>query len=265
MLLNSTFESEIHILSTMVEAISRDDRYARDFTRMQFRRALIEILSSFPVYRTFITPETKNSISEVDRKFISSAIAHARAKDRSLDGPIFDFIEKLLLGGNLDEKEIQFVMKFQQLSGPSMAKGLEDTAFYRFFLLTSLNEVGGSPDKFGVTLAEFHAENVRRARDWNSSMSASSTHDTKRSEDVRARLNVLSELLPSWKENVERWSKLNEKHIHGNFPEKNMEYLFYQTLVGAWPFEAKSAKDEFIQRIKNYLMKAAKEGKVHTR
>src|SRR5882724_4802467 len=158
-------------------------------------------------------------------------------------------------------------MKFQQLTGPAMAKGLEDTAFYRFNRLISLNEVGGEPGKFGVSLEEIHETNRSAAEHWPHRMLASATHDTKRGEDVRARINVLSEMPAEWRKAVARWSQLNrnKKTLVGNAPapDANAEYLFYQTLVGAWPADAENEK-AFCARAVAFMLKAAKEAKVHT-
>jgi (1->4)-alpha-D-glucan 1-alpha-D-glucosylmutase len=164
-------------------------------------------------------------------------------------------------------------MKFQQLTGPVMAKGLEDTAFYRYFLLSSLNEVGGNPDLFGISLEEFHKENRKRAGSWPHTMLGSSTHDTKRSEDVRARINVLSELPEEWVQAVRKWMSINAQYkttLYVNnqqilSPGPNEEYLLYQTITGAWPFGTTEATDEFKQRISSYMLKAAKEAKLCTR
>ena len=165
----------------------------------------------------------------------------------------------------------ELVMKFQQLTGPAMAKGLEDTAFYRFNRLISLNEVGGDPGKFGVSLEEFHTANLATAEHWPRTMLASATHDTKRGEDVRARLNVLSEMPAEWREAVGRWSQLNQnkKTLVGNSmaPDANDEYLIYQTLVGAWPvdaIDAKGCEGIFARAWPPFVLKAAKEAKVHT-
>jgi (1->4)-alpha-D-glucan 1-alpha-D-glucosylmutase len=159
-------------------------------------------------------------------------------------------------------------MKFQQLTGPVMAKGVEDTAFYRYNRLVALNEVGSDPAAFGTSVAEFHRENAERARRWPHGLLTSSTHDTKRSEDVRARITVLSELPREWRAAVNRWARLNRRaktRVEGaSAPDRNDEYLFYQTLLGAWPWNAETPDEAFVARIEAFMLKAAREAQVHT-
>jgi (1->4)-alpha-D-glucan 1-alpha-D-glucosylmutase len=161
-----------------------------------------------------------------------------------------------------------FVMKFQQLTGPVMAKGVEDTAFYRYNRLIALNEVGGDPATFGVSVAEFHRANAERARRWPHGLLTSSTHDTKRSEDVRARIAVLSEIPREWRAAVNRWSRLNRRRktrLDGTLaPDSNDEYLFYQTVLGAWPWGMQTPDEAFISRIAAFMTKAVREAQVHT-
>ncbi len=147
-------------------------------------------------------------------------------------------------------------MRFQQFCGPAMAKGVEDTVFYDFNRLVSLNEVGGDPGVFGISPADFHAANIERQKNYPRAMLASSTHDTKRSEDVRARISVISEIPTEWKSCVERWSEHNQSHRTNDFPDRNTEYLIYQTMLGAWPIET--------DRLLAYLEKACREGKQET-
>ena len=200
------------------------------------------------MYRTYIRSDTQHP-DEQDERYIRSAIKTAKRRNPATSGSVFDFIQDLLLLKDPDsisdadraERRL-FVMRFQQLTGPVMAKGLEDTAFYRYCPLLSLNEVGGSPDKFGVALTHFHAKNLARRQSWRNAMLASSTHDTKRSEDVRARINVLSEIPAEWYRAIRTWQRLNEEkkiQVAGeSVPSANEEYFLYQTLLGAWPLTA---------------------------
>jgi (1->4)-alpha-D-glucan 1-alpha-D-glucosylmutase len=214
---------------------------------------------------------------EQDERYIRSAIKAAKRRNPATSGSVFDFIQDLLLLKDPDrisdadrsERRL-FVMRFQQLTGPVMAKGLEDTAFYRYCPLLSLNEVGGSPDKFGVALTDFHAKNLSRRQSWRNAMLASSTHDTKRSEDVRARINVLSEIPAEWYRAVRAWQRLNEEkkiQVAGeNVPSANEEYFLYQTLLGSWPLGTMddAGYADFAGRIHTYMEKALREAKVNT-
>src|SRR5207249_261721 len=206
-----------------------------------------------------------------DRQAIEGAVAEAKRRNPRTDPSIFDFVgDTLLLHDSTDAvhlaDRLRFIARFQQTTGPVMAKGTEDTAFYQYNRLISLNEVGGDPDQFGTSLTAFHRHNAERARDWPATMLASSTHDTKRSEDVRARINVLSELPREWRSALTRWTRLNGRKkpiVEGRAaPDRNEEYLLYQTLLGAWP--AAGVDGEFIRRIDEFTLKALKEAKVHT-
>jgi (1->4)-alpha-D-glucan 1-alpha-D-glucosylmutase len=261
---------DVDNLAHLFKRISSKDRYGNDITLDGIKRAIVEILALFPVYRTYIRPEY---YSEADRRYITETIKKAREMNPALLHEL-NFMERFLL---LDFKEyhteedkdewVQFVMRFQQLTGPLMAKGFEDTTLYIYNRLLSLNDVGGSPDRFGATIAEFHDINSKRARIQPHSMNATSTHDTKRGEDVRARINVLSEIPGQWEVNVRTWSKLNrrkKKSMKGvTVPTKNDEYFLYQTLVGALPFY-EDEFDSFKARLKDYIIKAVREAKVHT-
>src|SRR5205814_2809713 len=168
------------------------------------------------------------------------------------------------------DEHLKFVSKFQQVTSPVTAKGIEDTALYIYNRLTSLNEVGGEPDKFGVMPEALHAWFADRARKWPHALSASSTHDTKRSEDVRARINALSEIAGEWRQAAGRWARINRKArvvIDGeSYPSRNAEYLLYQTLIGTWPMQAMGAEEErdYQQRISDYMLKTMREAKVFT-
>eukprot|EP00026_Physarum_polycephalum_P001853 Phypoly_transcript_01856.p1 GENE.Phypoly_transcript_01856~~Phypoly_transcript_01856.p1 ORF type:complete len:861 (+),score=227.50 Phypoly_transcript_01856:499-3081(+) len=273
LLLNSSFEAELNPLALLLQKIAKKDMRTVDFSAKQLKQALVELIACFPVYRTYITQETPKPTAE-DAARIAEAVKGVRKHD-FVDSLIVDFVEHVVLCRDEEGLDAEtraqrrhFTMKLQQLTGPVMAKGLEDTSFYRFFLLTSLNEVGGDPNTFGVTLADFHKYNLVRNRDWPQAMSNSSTHDTKRSEDVRARINVLSEIPAVWNRAVVQWRERNAKHKRvvepiGLVPEPNEEYLIYQTLVGIWPFEG-SFTSELTERVKNYLLKSMKESKLRT-
>jgi (1->4)-alpha-D-glucan 1-alpha-D-glucosylmutase len=264
--------SELTVLTTMLDRISEKNRLYRDFTWGALRDALREVVACFPVYRTFA-----GEAGDRDRRYVDQAVRLARRRNPSVSASIFDFVRDVLLldwPDSLEEEDrrqhARFVMRFQQLTGPVMAKGVEDTAFYVFNRLVSLNEVGGEPDRFGVGVDEFHASMAERAARWPGALSASSTHDTKRGEDVRARIDVLSEIPGAWGRAVNRWAELNAAHRRDEdgdpVPDRNDEYLLYQTLVGAWPLGEMDAgaHAEFIARIQQYMDKATREAKVHT-
>lgn len=275
-ILHTSLASELNVLAGQLDRISEQHRFSRDFTRASLRRALREVIACFPVYRTYIRPES-GEVSDADRRRIHAAIRAAKRRNPNLSPSFFDFIGSVLLledpDGLTDEQRKerrQWVMKFQQVTGPVTAKGLEDTAFYRFYPLASLNEVGGDPRVPGVPAEEFHRAMAERAEHWPHSISATSTHDTKRGEDVRARLNVLSEIPEDWDQAIRRWHAACEpflSEIEGSpVPDANEEYLFYQTLVGTWPLEPMddAARQQYTQRIAGYMEKAMKEAKVNT-
>ncbi|MGE0082650.1 MAG: malto-oligosyltrehalose synthase [Thiohalomonadaceae bacterium] len=265
--------SELTVLSNMLDDIAQRNRYTRDFTLNGFRNALIVLVACFPVYRTYIT---ENHVSDDDRRYVDWAVAQAKKRSPAGDVSIYDFIRDLLLNETCAAdpmrrgRAARFAMKFQQYTAPVMAKAMEDTSFYVYHRLVSLNEVGGDPRRFGTSVAAFHHANQERARHWPHAMITTSTHDTKRCEDVRARIDVLSELTDEWRARVTRWARLarTRKLIVDGLPApgRNDEYLFYQTLVGTWPLEPmdERAFDEYRERIKRYMLKAAKEAKAHT-
>lgn len=241
-----------------------------DFTMYGLRRALVEIMAHFPVYRTYVS---ELGINESDAFFIKQALDKARRAGKDLAYEL-DAIEKILLldpelAISDEEKEAcrYFTRKFQQFTGALMAKGAEDTAAYIYNRLISLNEVGGFPDQFGISLEAFHDFQGKRAKDWPYTMNCTATHDTKRGEDTRARLNVLSEIPQEWGAALKRWHRCNRQHKtkidREQAPSKNDEYLIYQTLIGAFPFPSCDNMD-FQQRIKEYVVKAVREAKIHT-
>jgi (1->4)-alpha-D-glucan 1-alpha-D-glucosylmutase len=269
-----SMSSEISVLGHQLDWISERDRHSRDFTLNSLTGAIREIIACFPVYRTYVT---EAGVPERDRRYIELAAARARRRNPAVSVSLFDFVRDCLLlkyAEHLDEPgraaQRRFVGKFQQTTGPVMAKAVEDTACYIYNRLISLNEVGGDPERFGVTVAAFHQQNIDRQAHWPFALLATSTHDTKRSEDVRARINVLSELPAEWKMRLARWSRCNKRHkreIDGEpAPSRNDEYLLYQTLLGTWPFEPFRANERevYIARMQEYALKAAHEAKVYT-
>ncbi len=288
LIMREALTSEISALSYELERISERRRHFRDFTLNGIGAALREVVASLPVYRTYVNAHA-GFVSERDRHVIKQAVRTARRRRPGLDASLFDYLEEILLLKNLaafepEERAMleQWIMKLQQLTGPIMAKGIEDTAFYRYYRLASLNEVGGTPAQFGVSVEDFHHDNLRRANDWPASLLAGSTHDHKRSEDVRARINVLSEMPDRWRKALARWSRLvagkKTRLDELTAPSRNDEYLLYQTLLGAWPLAADAGKEgapvlahldgaeleEFGARIAAYMEKATKEAKEHT-
>lgn len=268
--------SELNVLANQLDSIAQMDRHTCDFTANSLRDALVEITACFPVYRTYVTAD---AVSEDDRRFIGWAVSAAKRRSRAADTSIFDFVRAALLtsiaegkGQAYRDAVTKFAMKFQQFTGPVMAKGMEDTSFYIYHRLSSLNEVGGDPRTFGITLAAFHAAGQDRAKYWPNTMLATSTHDGKRSEDVRARINVLSEIPSLWKLRLRRWNRfnLNKKVLLGedgvSAPTPNDEYLLHQTLIGAWPLEPldQATLAGFCERIESYMQKAIREAKINS-
>ncbi|MFW6115070.1 MAG: malto-oligosyltrehalose synthase [Thermodesulfobacteriota bacterium] len=262
--------ADIDNLALFMKGIAGRYRHGWDITLYGLRRALVEVMAQFPVYRTYVSHGAR---TEQGEQYIRTAVAKAEQSNPGLANELA-FIEKFLLlrfDDYLSEENknawIDFVMRFQQFTGPLMAKGFEDTVLYVYNRLLSLNEVGGSPNKFGVSPHEFHTFLKRRFSLWPNTMNASATHDSKRGEDVRARINVLSELPQEWGRQVQAWAKLNrkkKKRIKGQpVPEKNDEYFLYQTLIGALPF-SQHEYPSFMDRLKDYLIKSVREAKVHT-
>jgi (1->4)-alpha-D-glucan 1-alpha-D-glucosylmutase len=267
--------SELNVLANQLNHIALSRRRTCDFTLNSLRQALAEVAANFPVYRTYVNA---NSVLDRDIIYIHKAVAAAKVRSQTADASILDFVETVLnthmaVNQNLSYQNAvhNFAMKFQQFTSPVMAKGIEDTAFYRYNRLTSLNEVGSDLHRFGISKDEFHLANELKKRDWPHSMLATSTHDSKRSEDVRARINVLSEIPAEWRLHLREWKRANACHkieVNGNpAPFPNEEYLLYQTLLGAWPFEPFNNADEvdaFRLRIEQYMLKAAREAKQNT-
>lgn len=269
--------SELNVLAYLLDRISESHRRYRDFTLGSLKDALRETIASFPVYRSYIDAE-RGKVSAMDRAHVETAIRLAIRRNRATSRSVFEFIRNTLLlrwpddlTDEARERHARFVMKFQQLTGPVMAKGVEDTAFYIYNRLVSLNEVGGEPDRFGMPPARFHRWIAERAAQWPLALNSTSTHDTKRSEDVRARINVLSEIPEVWGEVLWEWAAVNREFKSTSedgevIPSTNDEYLVYQTLLGAWPLEPMDQEGaaEFIARMQRYMEKATREAKVHT-
>jgi len=272
LIIETSMASEMHVLAHELNRISESVRHYRDFTLLSLHEALTEVVSCFPVYRTYVSG---NSCSEFDKHNIDAAVLDAIRRNPAKETSIFRFIRKILLpttrasvSSEESARRLRFAMKVQQYTGPVEAKGVEDTAFYRYAPLLSLSEVGGSPTRFGLTTEQFHEANQERCLHHPLAMSATSTHDTKRGEDARARINVLSEVPKLWDRKVRQWMRINasaRNQVQGEpAPDRSDEYLYYQTLLGAWPPGQTSAGPEFISRMGQYLAKAAKEKKLHT-
>jgi (1->4)-alpha-D-glucan 1-alpha-D-glucosylmutase len=260
--------SETEALGLQLDRLSETNLEYRDFTRHDLTQAIAEVIAAFPVYRSYIAPQ--GAVSKRDQHYIKVAIEKAKHRLRTLDDSIFEFLEKvLLLQAKVRPEEEEgyraFTLHFQQLTAPVMAKGFEDTAFYVYNRLLSLNEVGGDPTHFGYSIGEFHSHNQQKKEKWPYGLLATSTHDTKRSEDVRMRLNVLSEIPERWNLELKKWSLLNNKHKKGEI-SPNTEYYIYQTLLGVWPRTPikKGHYKPFCQRIWQVILKSIREAKEKT-
>ena len=246
--------SDVNRLTTLFVDICESNRDQRDFTRAEIRRAIREVAACFSIYRTYVVPE-RNEIAAEDRKRIERAIDSARGNRTDIDGALFDFIRDVLTLKVIGKTETEFVNRFQQFSAPVMAKGVEDTAYYCWNRLTAMNEVGGDPDCDGFSLEGFHEYQERMQKTFPLTMTTLSTHDTKRSDDVRARMLVLSEIPDAFAEAVRKWSAQNAK-FRNDQVDTGTEWFLYQTLVGAWPISA--------ERLRAYMQKAMREAKVRT-
>ncbi len=269
--LRNEMASELNVLARDAARVARQNPRTADFTRNLLRRAIRATIACFPVYRTYLDP--RGPLAEADRARIAEAIRCARRLERDVDPSMFDFLEALLTGdlvsaprsGYSRHAALRCAMKFQQLSGPVMAKGLEDTAFYRYNRLISHNEVGGEPATLSSPIEEFHAANQRRARLSPHGMLATATHDTKRGEDVRMRLVTLAEIPEEWSRNVTLWRGF-VAHESEALGDRNLEYLLFQTLVGTWPVPVlgDSELPTYKERIKAAMIKSAREARVNS-
>jgi (1->4)-alpha-D-glucan 1-alpha-D-glucosylmutase len=287
LIMDTSMASELTVLAHMLDRIGESNRKSRDFTLNSLRDALVEVVACFPVYRTYVDV---HGWARDDRAQIERAIGRARRRNPAMDPTIFDFFREIVLPRDPEDvspstakydrrggyppadaseaaERLQFAMKFQQYTGPLQAKGLEDTAFYRYNVLLSLNEVGGDPSRFGTSAADFHDMNRLRRDEWPYEMLATSTHDTKLGEDVRTRIDVLSEIPEEWEREASRWMRLNKNArtlVDGEpAPNRNDEYRFYQVLIGAWP-GGMEAPQSFVERMQAYMVKSIKEAKLHS-
>ncbi|MBV8772105.1 MAG: malto-oligosyltrehalose synthase, partial [Deltaproteobacteria bacterium] len=255
LIMREVLGSDLNRLTAMfVDICEQHPRY-RDFTRHELHEALQAVAIQLPVYRTYVRAGEKKTDPD-DERYLSGAVERAKNDRPDLDAELMDFLRNLLLLHIPGQFETELALRFQQFTGPVMAKAVEDTAFYCFNRFICLNEVGGDPGRFGNSIDDFHQSCTEIQRHWPLTMLATSTHDTKRSEDMRARLSLLSEIPHEWEEAVRRWARMNEPHWNGYQPDLNTEYLLYQTLVGAWPIEK--------ERTVAYLEKAIREAKQHT-
>jgi len=269
--MHETMSGDINSLGYQLNRFSERNRHFRDFTLYSLISTIKEVIACFPVYRTYVTDA--GPLTEHDRDYVARAVRLARRRSSRLSDLVFDFVERILLhesGTGTPEENAErqrFIGKFQQTTSPVAAKGIEDTALYINNRLLSLNEVGSDPTVFGIASERLHQWMGDRQKVWPSALSATGTHDTKRGEDVRARINTLSELPGEWKAAASRWRALNRRfktEVNGvSAPDPNEEYFIYQVLVGTWPFDS-AAEGEFGERLKKYLTKALREAKVHT-
>jgi (1->4)-alpha-D-glucan 1-alpha-D-glucosylmutase len=271
--MGGALSGELTVLANALLRLAREDRRTRDFTGNSLRRALADMVASFPVYRTYVLDKA----SAQDRRFVDWAIGRARRRSRAADASVFDFLRRVLVGRplpgappGLAERYRAFARRLQQYTSPVAAKGIEDTALYRHHRLISLNDVGADPDMFGLSVTAFHAASRDRLLHWPHTMLATSTHDAKRSEDVRARIDVISEMPAAWRLTVRRWSRMNRRHKRivagAQAPTRNDEYLFYQTLAGSFPAQLANdaALAEVSSRIEAAMLKSAREAKTAT-
>jgi (1->4)-alpha-D-glucan 1-alpha-D-glucosylmutase len=272
-IMRSALAGELNVLANRLLRLARATRRTRDYTLNTLRQALAEVVACFPVYRTYIAERA----TPQDRRYVDWAVAQAKRRGRAGDATVFDFVRTALLArapvGATDALAAEyrtFAMRFQQFTAPVNAKGVEDTVFYAFNRLVALNEVGGHPDHFGMTVSAFHGASADRVAKWPHTMLATSTHDGKRTEDVRARIDVISELPAAWRLAVRRWSRINrskKRTVEGEAaPSRNDEYLLYQTLIGSFPADPPGADGlaDYRDRIERYMLKAVREAKVRT-
>ncbi|HTZ46996.1 MAG TPA: malto-oligosyltrehalose synthase [Verrucomicrobiae bacterium] len=276
-ILENELASELASLARDAVRVARLDRCTADFTRNILRRALKEIIADFPVYRTYVDG---GPLSEADERYIHWAVVQAMKSELEIDKSVFEFLERLLKGqlakpGSSDffkNSALRCAMKAQQLSGPVMAKGLEDTALYRYNRFIALNDVGGSPEQFGLSVAGFHKENRHRAEHWPHTMLTTSTHDVKHGEDARVRLAALSVFPDEWAAKVTAWSRIlraRRGDVEGTAPpERNDEYLFFQNLLATWPASLTAPKPlekcklaKYCERLQGAMVKSLREAR----
>ncbi|MGQ9370955.1 malto-oligosyltrehalose synthase [Azospirillum sp. A39] len=281
----TSLSSELHVLAAALYRLAQESWNTRDFTLTGIRRALIDVVACLPIYRTYVT---EGRVDDADRRYLDWAVGRARKLPGAVDPSLYDFLHAVLSTelatrhapgdaaagrhGFDPADVVQIAMKFQQFTGPVMAKSLEDTVFYRYFRLVALNEVGGEPARFGTSVSAFHHVNQDRLKRWPFNMLATATHDHKRGEDTRLRIGVLSEMVDVWEARVRRWNRMNrfkKREIEGAAaPGRNDEYLLYQTLVGTWPLAPEGTPGDgleaYCERIVAYMTKAVREAKVRS-
>ncbi|HVB54930.1 MAG TPA: malto-oligosyltrehalose synthase [Candidatus Acidoferrales bacterium] len=275
-IMENEMASELNSLARAAGRVARQSYKTCDFTENILHEALKQIIAGFSVYRTYVD---RDGPSESDRRYIERAVEEARQAAKIADKSAFDFLQRLLTidlvavpkSGYSRESVVRLAMRIQQYSGPIMAKGLEDTAFYRYNRLVSLNEVGGNPEQFGTGIERFHRFNQERSECWPAAMLGTSTHDTKKGEDVRARLNVLTEMPEEWDRQVNSWSRILRTQWPSQTPYPNDEYLLYQLILGAWPMELTGADPvdacklrQFADRLEAAMIKSVREAKLHS-
>lgn len=268
----TSMASELNVLAHELNRLSEEDRRYRDFTLDGLKEALREVVACFPLYRTYIS---ERGYSASDEMAINEAIGQAKRRNPTTESSIFEFIRNHICpvrrpgeSANAFAQRLRFAMKFQQYTSPVQAKGMEDTVFYRYSPLASLNEVGSGAGRRTTTVEEFHEANRQRMERWPDAMLTTSTHDTKRGEDARMRINVLAEMPAEWESKLRDWSQINEVHkteVNGHpAPDLADEYLYYQSLLGMWPPRERHVTDDIADRMKAFMNKALKEAKVHT-
>ena len=255
LVLEKSFSGEIALLTRLLVKIRFAHRPYRDLIERDLRAAVTEIAACFPVYRTYIRPDLMQ-VSSIDMQRVKTAISRAQFYLPRIDPLVWDFLDNLFMLRVRGETETRFILRFQQFTGPAMAKGVEDTTFYSFNRLTSLNEVGGEPGGFGTSLERFHEVCRTNQAETPETLLATATHDTKRGEDARIRINLLSEIAEEWSGTVKHWMEMTGPYRERDLPDPNTLYLIFQTLVGAWPIDR--------QRLTDYMLKAVKEAKIHT-
>jgi (1->4)-alpha-D-glucan 1-alpha-D-glucosylmutase len=249
----STFSADHERLGEAALRIARTDRHTRDLSPRHLREALARLIVALPVYRTY---RTLNTLQDDDRRTLTEAVQSARIGSPEIDAAAFDFLAALLTKSRLNDQEADFVAKWQQLTPAVMAKGVEDTTFYCFDRLVSCNEVGSQASLIGISADKFHEFCHTLSDRWPNNMLSTSTHDNKRSEDVRTRISILSEIPERWGEALHQWSKMNASAWQNHVPDRHAEYLLYQTLIGAWPIDR--------DRCWQYMQKACREAKINT-
>ncbi len=276
--MRASLASEVTMLAQRLERIATRDRRSRDFTLPVLRRVISETIAAFPVYRTYLRPDGSREPS--DERIVAQAIRAAKRQNAEVSPSAFDFLRDVLLppppGSDAEivsledrREKMEFAMRFQQLTGPVTAKGVEDTVFYTYVRFVATNEVGGDAERMGTSPHELHSANAERRERWPRTMIATSTHDTKRGEDVRARLAVLSEMPEEWAARVRDWEAHAQRHTRivedEMAPSAADRYLFFQTVLGAWPMDVPSSPSAaFLDRLVAYAIKAAREAKQRT-